>query len=103
MLNYFPEDKQEGDSMIRMNKRYTPYYKAVSFTMVFIILLSMFTPIISIIGRADDKPVVTQTENQTIHESSAMFLSGAKNMGTAEDPEFVWDTSENKQSHEFVY
>ena len=89
--------------MIRLYKKNTTYYKAVSLTVVFLIVMSMLTPMLSIVGKADDKPVVTETENQRIIDFSVRFISGADNIGTAENPQLVWNTSQSSSNHEFVY
>ena len=69
-----------------MIRTYKNGFKAVSLTVVFMLVLSMLTPMLSVSIKADDKPAVTETDSQVIHSFNLRLISGAENQGSEDNP-----------------
>lgn len=80
------------------------YYRVISFMVAWMVLLSGIIPTLSIIVNAEDtEPIVTQTQSQTIENFRVSFVSGADNVGTEADPNYVWTPSAPDKGHRFKY
>ena len=76
--------------MIRLNKS---FQKTTSMALIFMIILSIFTPLFSIQTNAEEPESVVQTSTQEINDFSVSLISGITNQGTIDNPLYIFTPS----------
>ena len=78
------------------------FKRSVSLAVIFMICVSMFIPAFSVVVNAEE-PEVTETETQVIQRFIVNMISGADNLGTVAEPEYVWTPNSPVSGHRFKY
>ena len=73
--------------VIEMTVKTKNFKRVLSMTLVFMMILSVFTPLYS--SRAGAREIVVHTPTQDINKFYVSLISGITNQGTDDDPQYI--------------
>ena len=77
--------------------------RLLAFLIAMLLMTSYINIISPFISFAEGEDIITETESQKITNFSVHLVSGADNIGTDDNPDYVWVATRHDAEHRFVY
>ena len=84
--------------MTKVRKR---SHRVLSFFTAFMILMSALIPILSVVTKSIE--VLENSSGREIGKYNVVLMSGAENVGTPDEPDYVWIPTSSARGHRFKF